>query len=63
MQVIRNRFGRLKSRLRGVVFVEYLLLLTLVGIGVVVGLATLRSALINELTDLANAINAISSGP
>ena len=61
MQLLKNRFGHLKSRLRGAVFVEYLLLLTLVGIGVVVGLATLRSALINELSDLANAINAINS--
>jgi hypothetical protein len=43
------------------VFVEYILLVTLVGIGVLVGLATLRTALVNELIDLANAINAIST--
>ena len=47
-------------RLRGSVFVEYILLVTLVGIGVLVGLATLREALVNELSDLANAINAIN---
>jgi len=47
---------------RGSVFVEYLLLVTLVGIGVIAGLATVREALVNELTDLANAISAIS-GP
>jgi len=45
---------------RGTVFVEYLLLVTLVGIGVIVGLATVRTALINELNDLAQAINAIN---
>lgn len=45
---------------RGTVFVEYLLLVTLVGIGVIVGLAAVRVALINELNDLAQAINAIN---
>ncbi len=60
------RLNNLKQRLfnkspRGVVFVEYLLLVTLVGFGVIVGLATLRSALVNELLDLANAINAINT--
>jgi Flp pilus assembly pilin Flp len=46
---------------KGAIFVEYLLLVTLVGFGVIVGLAALRSALVNELLDLANAINAINS--
>jgi hypothetical protein len=44
---------------RGSIFVEYLLLVTIVGIGVIVGLACLREALVNELVELANAINAI----
>lgn len=44
----------------GGVFVEYLLLLTIVGIGVIAGLATVRSALIAELLDLANAIASIT---
>jgi Flp pilus assembly pilin Flp len=48
-------------RRRGGVFVEYLLLITLVGIGVIAGLAAVRSALVNELNDLADAINAIAS--
>jgi pilus assembly protein Flp/PilA len=48
-------------RLRnGSIFVEYILLVTIVGIGVIVGLATIRGALVNELIDLANAINAIN---
>ncbi len=51
---------RLRRDARGVVFVEYLLLLTLVGIGVICGLATLRDALVAELNDLAEAINAIT---
>lgn len=52
---------RLPAKFRGGVFVEYILLVTLVGLGLIVGLTTLRSALINELSDLANAINAINS--
>ena len=41
-------------------FVEYLLLLTVVGIGAIAGLAVVRGALIGELFDLAAAIDAIS---
>lgn len=60
------RFGKLNKqtnskRHRGAVFIEYLLLVTLVGFGVIVGLAALRGALVNELLDLANAINAINT--
>ena len=55
------RLRRLRKDVDGSIFVEYLLLLTLVGIGVIVGLAAVRTALINELLDLANAINATNS--
>jgi pilus assembly protein Flp/PilA len=51
---------RLLTETNGSVFVEYLLLLTLVGIGVIVGLAAVRTALINELVDLAHAISSIT---
>jgi pilus assembly protein Flp/PilA len=44
---------------RGAVTVEYLLLVTLVGIGVLVGLAAVRNALVQELDDVADAISAI----
>jgi Flp pilus assembly pilin Flp len=50
---------RLLTDSDGSVFVEYLLLLTLVGIGVIVGLAAVRTALIDELVQLATAIQAI----
>jgi Flp pilus assembly pilin Flp len=43
----------------GSVFVEYILLLTLVGLGGIVGLAVVRDALMNELTQLAQAISNI----
>ncbi|MFM7057576.1 MAG: hypothetical protein ACKO2P_11715 [Planctomycetota bacterium] len=44
---------------RGVVTAEYLLLVTLIGIGVLVGLAALRNAIVAELTDCANAVKNI----
>lgn len=52
----RSLARKLAADSRGSVFVEYLLLLTIVGIGVIAGLATLRGALLNELIELANAI-------
>ena len=59
MKMIR-RLLLLRRDVRGAVFVEYLLLLTLVGIGVICGLATLKDSLILELNDLADAIAAIT---
>ena len=53
----------MRRDVRGAVFVEYLLLLTLVGIGIICALATLKDALINELHELADAINAITCPP
>jgi Flp pilus assembly pilin Flp len=59
-----RRFLRVLRQLRdqahGAVFTEYLLLVTLVGIGVIAGIATLRAALLNELAELAAAIAAIT---
>ena len=54
---IGKRFFR---DVRGGVLVEYLLLLTIVGIGAIAGLATIRGALLNELIELAEAIQAIT---
>ena len=48
-----------RRRRSGSIFVEYILLVTIVGIGIIVGLACLREALVNELLELAEAINAI----
>lgn len=58
-----RRLAKLKQLLtdvEGSIFVEYLLLLTLVGIGVIVGLAAVRTALIKELVELADAIGSIT---
>lgn len=59
MRKLKKPVKQLKRRLRGAVFVEYIVLVTIIGIGVIVGLATVRQALVNELFDLAAAINAI----
>ena len=63
MKRLAYRLWRLQRDSRGAVFVEYLLLLTIVGIGVICGLATLKDALIGELTELASAISAITCPP
>lgn len=47
---------RQAAKRRGSVVLEYLLLATIVGIGVIVGLAVVRDALVTELKDLAFAI-------
>ena len=60
MRQLRLRIRQLWSDNDGSVFVEYLLLLTIVGIGVIAGLATVRASLLNELIELANAIAAIT---
>ncbi len=56
MKRLRTLITRLRTEVKGAVFVEYLLLLTLVGIGVIAGLAAVRTALLNELSELAQAI-------
>lgn len=56
MKRLRILIKRLRTEVKGAVFVEYLLLLTLVGIGVIAGLAAVRTALLNELSELAQAI-------
>ncbi len=63
MKWLWSSLARLRRDTRGGVFVEYILVLTIVGIGVIVGLAVLRDALIDELNDLAGAINAIIPPP
>lgn len=54
-------FGSSRRRHRGIVTIEYLLLVTLVGIGSIVGLALVRNALVTELNDVANAIAALNN--
>ena len=61
IKMMKKTIAKKQEDRRGSIFVEYLLLLTIVGIGVLVGLACVRIALVNELLDLANAINAINT--
>lgn len=58
--VVKRRVKQSTKNRRGVVFVEYLLLLTIVGLGAIVGLACIRQALFDELVQLAAAITAIT---
>lgn len=55
-----QRVKKTNQRRSGAVTVEYILLLTIVGLGALVGLAQVRNSLIDELTDLATAIMAIT---
>lgn len=55
-----SRHRNPRNRRKGSVIVEYLLLCTIVGIGVLVGLAAVRAALVTELQDIASAIEGIS---
>ncbi len=50
---------RVSQRLRGTIVVEYLILITIVGIGICVGLALVQGALLHALRGLAHAIKAI----
>lgn len=57
---MKQALRQLAKDVCGGIFVEYLLLMTIVGIGVIAGLATVRGALLNELLELAAAIAAIT---
>jgi Flp pilus assembly pilin Flp len=60
MKRLFNWLSRIRKDKRGEVFVEYVLLLTIVGIGVIVGLAVLKDSLLAELHELSEAILAIT---
>lgn len=53
-------FTKLWKDEAGIVALEYLLVATIVGLGLVVGLATLAKGINNELVELANAIQGLS---
>jgi Flp pilus assembly pilin Flp len=55
-------FAKLWKDEAGVISVEYLFLVTIVGLGLVVGFANLEGAINVEYTELSNAILALSQG-
>lgn len=63
MKWLMKNVRKLRRNCDGSVFVEYLLLLTIVGIGVIAGLATIRGSLLNELLELAQAISNLVTLP
>jgi len=54
--MLRSISRRRSAGRRGTVVVEYILLLTIVGIGAITGLVTLRNSLVNELTTISASI-------
>jgi Flp pilus assembly pilin Flp len=60
MGKLRQLARQLWRHTTGGIFVEYLLLMSIVGIGGIAGLAVVRGALLNELLELAEAISAIA---
>jgi len=61
LRKLTRTFGTVRRRHRGIVTIEYLLLVTLVGIGSIVGLALVRNALVTELNDVATAITQLNN--
>ena len=55
-----NHKARNKRRRRGMLTVEWILMITVVVIGIVGGLAAVRNASLSELHDLAGAISALN---
>ncbi|HZL87223.1 MAG TPA: hypothetical protein VFB96_02510 [Pirellulaceae bacterium] len=53
----------LHSKRRGVLTLEWILLLTVIVIGIIGGLGAVRAATVAELQDLAASIEAINMGP
>ena len=59
MRNVFTRGGRRKSQRRGMLTMEWILLITVLVIGVIGGLGAVRNALVSELDDLAGAIEAL----
>jgi Flp pilus assembly pilin Flp len=59
---MRNLMLRLWKDDAGIVALEYLLVATIVGLGLVVGLGALSYSINSDLTELANAILAVDAG-
>ncbi len=59
---MRKRLQKLWQDDGGTVALEYLLVATIIGLGLVVGLSNLEISLDTELTELANAISALDQG-
>jgi pilus assembly protein Flp/PilA len=52
-----------RRRRRGEIAIEWILLATILGIGVIGGLGTARNAIIVELKDIADAVSALDFFP
>lgn len=59
---MRQVFSRLWKDEDGIVALEYLLVATIIGLGLITGLVAVRQALVTELVELAAAITNINQG-
>jgi pilus assembly protein Flp/PilA len=59
---MRQLFSRLWKDEAGIVALEYLLVATIIGLGLIAGLVSLRQSLNAELLELGNAIMALNQG-
>jgi Flp pilus assembly pilin Flp len=57
---MRNLFTRMWADDNGIVTLEYLILATVLGLGLIVGVTALSAGLNSELTELSNAITGLS---
>lgn len=59
MTLSKRRFGKKAKNRKGILTFEWILLISLLVIGVIGGLSSVRNALLGELDDLASCIRAI----
>lgn len=60
MNPSKRRFGKKAKNRKGILTFEWILLISLLVIGVIGGLSSVRNALLSELDDLAACIQAIN---
>jgi len=58
--IAATKIRRSSRKRRGVLTLEWVLLVTVIVIGIIGGLGAVRSAMLGELTDLANAIGQLN---
>lgn len=62
MRLTNQNLPKTAKARRGVLTLEWILLVTVMVIGILGGLALVRNAVVAELQDLANAVSAINIG-
>ncbi len=63
MNWLTKKLSRTRKSRRGVLTLEWILLITVLVIGIIGGLGAVRDATVSELVDLAEAIEALNVNP